>query len=108
MHLNTYQKFVIDSSQTPLDSDFSFAALHYCATALCGEAWEFANEIEKVIRDKDGQVDQAAHQKLVLELGDVLWYVTAVAIQLNTSLEYIAAQNILKLKLREQEGKSIG
>ena len=42
--------------------------------------------------------------ELVKELGDVLWYINALAIELGVSLEHVAEVNIEKLKGRRERG----
>jgi NTP pyrophosphatase (non-canonical NTP hydrolase) len=76
----------------------------YCALALAGEAGELANVVKKWIRD-GGTLDAEA---VALELGDVLWYVTALALALGYSLEDIADANVEKLKVRRAAGKATG
>jgi NTP pyrophosphatase (non-canonical NTP hydrolase) len=46
------------------------------------------------------------HSKLESELGDVLWYISALATSFGYSLEEIAEMNIEKLKARYPEGFS--
>jgi len=71
----------------------------YASLGLASEAGEVAGKIKKFVR---GDFDDIATIKsaLIDELGDVLWYVSALAIELDTSLEEIQTRNQEKLLLR--------
>ena len=77
--------------------------LSYPTLGLAGEAGEVANEIKKIERDDDGRLTEERKQKLIYELGDVLWYLAVLATELDLSLDYIAQSNIGKLIQRRQE-----
>lgn len=66
------------------------------ALGLAGEAGEFADHIKKHIA-QGHDLDQGL---LILELGDILWYVANAARVLNVPLSLVANGNIAKLKLR--------
>ena len=63
---------------------------------LCGESGEVVELFKKHIAHGH-ELDTA---KLAKELGDVLWYISAIATGLNLSLDDIAQTNIDKLKAR--------
>lgn len=63
---------------------------------LCGESGEVVELYKKHI----GHGHELDKLKLAKELGDVLWYISAIATGLNLSLEHIAIANIDKLKAR--------
>ena len=70
----------------------------YPALGLAGETGEVCEKIKKTIRDgKDIDI-----QQLALELGDVLWYISAIASDAGISLVTIAQNNIIKLKSRKE------
>ena len=69
---------------------------------LAGEAGETADKIKKVLRDKDGMINEHDKLEIVKELGDVLWYVASIARYLNVSLEEVAQLNLEKLEGRRQ------
>jgi NTP pyrophosphatase (non-canonical NTP hydrolase) len=77
----------------------------YPTLGLANEAGEVAGKIKKVFRDKDGQISEETRQALKAELGDVLWYISQVATELDLSLDEIAESNISKLYDRLQRGK---
>lgn len=63
---------------------------------LCGEAGEVVELFKKHI----GHGHDLDKSKLIKELGDVLWYISAIATGVNLSLDDIAQANIDKLKAR--------
>lgn len=69
----------------------------YPALGLANEAGEVLGKIKKVLRDKEGVFDQESSKAIGDELGDVLWYIAALARDLDISLEDIADRNIAKL-----------
>ncbi|MEI6615088.1 MAG: nucleoside triphosphate pyrophosphohydrolase family protein [Cyanobium sp. ELA507] len=72
----------------------------YPTLGLCGEAGEVADKVKKVLRDQGGQFDAQVRDDLLLELGDVLWYVAQLATELDLSLDAIAEANLAKLASR--------
>lgn len=87
------------------DKDNNFI---YPTLGLSGEAGEVSEKIKKVIRDKEGIIDDETREAIKKELGDVLWYVSQIATELGLSLDYIAEKNIEKLYSRMERGKLNG
>ena len=85
--------------------------LLYTALGLAGEAGEIANKVKKIIRDREFEgnaVDSLNHEEryaLIKELGDVLWYVSAIAHDLGFALSHVADINIGKLQDRLNRNK---
>ena len=80
-------------------------ALEYLTLGLTGEAGEIANKVKKFIRDGYDREELIAKQNEVLdELGDVLWYVAAVAEVMGSNLEAVAKDNLWKLAERQRNG----
>jgi NTP pyrophosphatase (non-canonical NTP hydrolase) len=85
----------------------------YPALGLAGEAGEVCELIKKAIRDgapgpDGGLAIEIDATKAVLELGDVLWYLAALAGDLGLSLGDIATMNIAKLNSRAERGVLTG
>lgn len=79
-------------------------AIIYPALGLVNEAGEVAGKVKKVLRDNDGIFNDEQNTKIADEIGDVLWYMAALARDLGWSLDAIATRNILKLKDRKARG----
>jgi NTP pyrophosphatase (non-canonical NTP hydrolase) len=78
--------------------------LVYPTLGLNGEAGEFTEHVKKMLRDDQGVMTMDRHGKMVAELGDVLWYVAAIADELGVSLSYVAQKNLEKLRRRRENG----
>ncbi len=74
----------------------------YPTLGLCGEVGEVAEKIKKAARDNGGVIDEQRRADLKKELGDVLWYVAALASELKLNLNEIAEGNLEKLVSRQQ------
>lgn len=98
MNFEEYQK---ESRKTALypNSGENFI---YPTLGLSGESGEVAEKIKKVIRDKDGVIDEVTRGEIKKELGDVLWYLSQIASELKLSLDDVATCNIEKLQSRMQ------
>lgn len=80
------------------------AALQYLALGLNGEAGEVAEQIKKAMRNDAGEISVERLVKLKKEIGDVLWYLTRLAAELDSNLAEIADDNVEKLLSRKQQG----
>ena len=83
----------------------------YPALGLSNEAGEALGKIKKLIRDSDvtfGSSENTISDKqradIAAELGDVLWYLAALAKDLNISLNEVATMNLEKLASRKIRG----
>lgn len=70
----------------------------YPTLGLTGEAGEIANKVKKIQRDGMTWADIA--KDIESELGDVLWYVAALAREFDLDLDLIAERNLQKLHSR--------
>jgi NTP pyrophosphatase (non-canonical NTP hydrolase) len=78
--------------------------LSYPALGMNGEAGEVAEKVKKVLRDRGGVVDEDTRRLILLECGDVLWYVAQMASRLGSSLAEVALMNVEKLESRKARG----
>lgn len=92
MEFNDYQDKVLQFRTKTADE-------MYAVIGLSGEVGELHSVIAKAIRD--GVKDEAEFEKNVKkELGDILWFIAAIADDFDASLEEIAQGNYYKLKDR--------
>ena len=101
MKLNEYQDQALT---TVISAEDDFKDLLHWVLGLNGEAGEVAEKVKKIIRDKNGEVNDSDRQELAKELGDVLWYIAVFAKDLGFSMEEIAKFNVDKLKSRQARG----
>ena len=100
--LNEYQRQAAKTALYPgRDGD---TVAPYPALGLAGEAGEVCEQIKKAIRDDEGRVSEERRRKLQKELGDVMWYLAALASELGMDLETIAQANLDKLADRQRRG----
>jgi len=74
----------------------------YPTLGLAGEAGEVSEKIKKIIRDKNGIINDESREEIKKELGDVLWYISALCDELKLSMEDVAETNIRKLNDRKK------
>lgn len=91
MNLDDYQQQALKSIAITQKGS---AALAHRTLGLSGEAGIIANQLKKVIRDKDGVPTQEDLEVVKKRLGDVLYYTAALADYFDLSLSDIAQQNI--------------
>lgn len=106
MELNSYQELAVATAEYPRQGD----NLLYPALGIAGESGEVADKIKKLWRNKgvtsalDKDFTEEDAKALILELGDVLWYVAALANELKVTLNDVATTNINKLYDRKERG----
>lgn len=104
MDLNTYQEQARSTAIYPnLGSNIIYPSL-----GICGEAGEVAEKVKKIIRDDGGVVTDVKRDAIAAELGDILWYVSQLAAEIDYSLEDIAQMNLDKLSSRKERGVIAG
>jgi len=102
MEFNEYQKEAIKTAFYTGDG------LIYCTLGLSGEAGEFAEHVKKMLRDDNGVLTKEKKKSLIGELGDVLWYLSVLANELDTDLESVVEYNLEKIKSRKKRGVQKG
>jgi len=76
----------------------------YPALGLAGEAGEVCEKIKKIYRDKDGDMSSDDRLAIRKELGDVLWYISQLACDIDVTLASVATANLEKLRVRKENG----
>lgn len=102
MRMKDYFDWVNRSSKVPSNNHL------YAVLGLCGEAGEVAEKFKKSVRDDNSVITDTKRNELKKELGDVLWYWTWVAHQLDLDPADIAESNFEKVQDRKQRGKLQG
>lgn len=97
--LDAYQADAARTLTRTADADKQLAVM---GLGLAGEAGEVIELIKKAV----GHGHTLDGAKLRKELGDVLWYIAAIATLTHSSLGDIAVGNVAKLKARYPEGFS--
>lgn len=101
MDFNEYQKLAGETASYPDKGD----NLIYPALGLAGEAGEAVDKIKKYWRNQGITASRALAYEdrlaLIKEVGDVLWYIAALATELQIDLEDVAKINIAKLQDRK-------
>jgi NTP pyrophosphatase (non-canonical NTP hydrolase) len=73
------------------------------AVGINAEGGEFMEIVKKMIfQNKPFNTDNKEH--LIIELGDIMWYVAQACIALDVTLDEVVARNIQKLLKRYPEG----
>lgn len=94
-----YELFAMSTSAWPnLGHPSVFPAI-----GLGEEAGEVLGKVKKTLRDGGGDFAKN-REAILLELGDVLWYITATAEGLGATLADVAAANMRKLAGRRTRG----
>ena len=100
MNFEEYQEQVGKTSIFPDDG----RAYIYATLGLSGETGEVAEKIKKIIVNKNGVISEESKKEIKKELGDVLWYLSQLATELNLSLEEVAEENVRKIYDRMERG----
>ena len=97
MNFYEYQNTALKTGVYPAKYRISYPAL-----GLAEETGEVCGKISKMMRDSISLVNQK--DKLEKEMGDVLWYLAALAHDCGLCLQSIAEKNLEKLKARQKAG----
>jgi NTP pyrophosphatase (non-canonical NTP hydrolase) len=98
-----YKDMTFNDYQTEAEKTAIYSGsldIMYPALGLAGEVGEALNKIKKHYRDGT-PLDK---EDMTKELGDILWYLSALATDLDIDLEYVAVLNLEKLKDRSERG----
>jgi len=101
-----YRKFLNDTSWYTHTDEGNASELMYLTLGLAGESGEFADAVKKIIRVTGSQNGMefaklmhtaGGRDKLIDELGDVLWYLVKLGDFLNVPLDGLMIINTYKL-----------
>lgn len=95
MDFNQYQADALKTDKKDEDLSYYFLQL----ACECGEVLNpyIKHRYHGLVGDKE---------KIKLELGDVLWFIAAIADKFDLTLQDVAEANIEKLRIRHQNGFS--
>lgn len=79
-------------------------AIIYPTLGLVNEAGEVAGKVKKIFRDEGGHITEQDRLAIKGELGDILWYLTQIASNLDLTLAEIADGNLVKIMTRYAKG----
>lgn len=97
----TFDEYQIKSTETAIYPKVGGSGLIYPLLGLSGETGEVCDKFKKIIRDKGGVISEDDKNGLVLEIGDLLWYIAQISRELGVSLGEVAELNIQKLADRK-------
>lgn len=95
MKINEYQEWTDKTAIYPKN-----AGIAYTILGLASETGEVAGKFKKVVRDDNGVLTEERKNQLIDELGDVFWYCTRLATELNITVEEVLQRNHDKLEDR--------
>ncbi len=99
-----FEEYQEKAASTDLKTSIAGNRIVYYVLGLVDEAGEVAGKIKKLYRDKEGKLDDEYKKLIAKELGDVLWYLSALSRKLGFSLSQIAEMNLNKLNSRKERG----
>lgn len=91
--------YQILAARTQNDKLSNTETLHHALFGLAGETGEILSIYQKGLQGHEIDTD-----KVVDEMGDLLWFLSELADCLNVDLDYVAEKNIDKLKRRYPDG----
>src|SRR4051812_43968909 len=97
MTFDDYQNQAITTDVYGGKGDVQSVAFINKVLGLAGEAGEVAEKVKKLQRNQAGKMSHSDRAELVKELGDVLWYISAISYYLGEPLGSVAQANLGKL-----------
>lgn len=99
--IREYETVTEQTGLYPEGNTGSLVAVTYCALGL-GEAGEVQGKLKKVWRGDKTLAEQ--REAILDELGDTLWYLTRMTLELGSNLETLMDLNARKLLDRKARG----
>ena len=97
----TFREYQLKAKETAIFPEKENAFI-YASLALTGEAGEVAEKIKKIWRDKNKKVSTEDKLEIKKELGDVLWYLSQLAEELDIDFDDVAQSNLAKTHSRQE------
>lgn len=98
MEFSEYQKLADKTAIYPNKGN----NLNYTVLGIGGESGEILEKWKKILRDRNGILDQKAKLLFTKEIGDVLWYLAQTCTELQVDFGEVAQLNINKLNKRKK------
>ena len=103
--ITTFDGYFEAAKETAIYPDRGkLGGLLYAVIGLGGESGELQNKVKKILRDSDGVISDEIRKDICGEIGDILWYLSAICYELKVNLGEIANWNIEKLHSRKVQG----
>lgn len=104
----TFAEYSREAAKTAQYPGDSVARVSYCVLGLAGEGGELANTWKKLFRDDGGMLTDERRAKMLAEASDCLWYLDRLVVELGSTLDEVARQNVSKLADRAARGVICG
>jgi NTP pyrophosphatase (non-canonical NTP hydrolase) len=99
----TFKQYQLKSRKTAIYKPIGYQVV-YPALGIAGEAGELIEKIKKLLRNDQGVLSAESRHDIKIELGDLLWYMSQVATDLEIDMEDVAQSNLDKLFDRQKRG----
>ena len=73
----------------------------YYVLGIGGETGELLEKVKKLFRDDKGELSDERKDSIILEMGDILWYMARLCSHLDIDFDDIPLRNIEKLSSRK-------
>lgn len=93
MNIDEFQRYALRSVALPKGS---VSALSHRSLGITGEAGVLANQVKRIIRDKQGEATEQDVAVIKERLGDVLYYVAVMAEYFDLKMSDVAEANMQK------------
>lgn len=98
-----FTDYSMDCLTENINNTLDIVPVMYCALGLAGESGEVTEQVKKSWRN-NMKITDDRREKIKDELGDVLWYTSQLATELDLDLNEIAINNLAKLFARKSAG----